>query len=112
MAWERRKRGTLYYTRTRRINGRQVREYCGCGQIGRLAAAEDEHRRLVQERQQRRRHEEQRQIEECERLLSAQATLCTRQMHIVFTAAGYHNHHNEWRKRRGTQGAEQKAVTD
>ena len=45
MSWEYRGKQGPYYTRTRSINGRIVREYIGAGLSGRLAAAEDEERR-------------------------------------------------------------------
>jgi hypothetical protein len=41
MSWERRGGRGLYYTRTRRVNGKVVREYFGAGPVGRVAAALD-----------------------------------------------------------------------
>src|SRR5262249_60923260 len=45
MPWESGPRGRPYYTRTRRENGRVIREYVGVGQEGQRAAEEDEARR-------------------------------------------------------------------
>jgi len=46
MAWE--QRGTRrYYSRTRRLNGRRVREYYGSGERAEQAAAEDEYRQAL-----------------------------------------------------------------
>ena len=48
MSWETRERGGPYYTRTRRVNGHQIREYVGGGILGQEAAeidAEERERR-------------------------------------------------------------------
>jgi hypothetical protein len=50
MGWDK-QRGRLYYSRTRRVNGRFVRQYFGRGPEAYQAAAEDARRRW--ERQQR-----------------------------------------------------------
>jgi len=46
MGWERRKRGGLYYTRSRKVSGRVVREYVGGGLAGHLAAQMDDNERM------------------------------------------------------------------
>ncbi len=98
MAWEQRTRGSLYYTRSRRLGGRVVREYIGTG-----AAAEAIARLDSQERERRQRvevlwQEERARYDEADAALRAYCRVCDELEERELTAAGYHRHHGgEWR---------------
>jgi hypothetical protein len=99
--WERRERGGLYYTRSRKVSGRVVREYVGGGLLGQLAARMDAKERRRREEEAAARKEEQERMEAltapveelCEGVeILARATLL---------ASGYRRHNRgEWRKKR------------
>lgn len=105
MGWETRDRGGRYYTRSRKVNGRVVREYVGGGLTGELAASQDARRR-----------EERAAAAAALRALEAQhAPLDDHTEELwemtglvirgALVLAGYHQHHRgEWRKRRGVCG--------
>jgi hypothetical protein len=97
MGWDRGR----YYTRSKKINGRVVREYIGTGEVAELVAQGD-----ALERQQREdeRAEEKAKRAELEALdapldeLDKLADLLARAALVV---AGFHQHkRGEWRKRR------------
>ncbi len=101
MAWEKRDRGGLYYTRSRKVDGQVVREYIGGGAWGELAAQMDALKRC------QRQEEVQALTEECKRIEALQTSLeelC--EAAEVFTratllAAGYRRHNRgEWRRKR------------
>jgi hypothetical protein len=101
MGWEKRERGGLYYTRTRKVGGRVVREYVGGGILGHLAALHD-----AQERQ--RREEEaalcKEERERLEALVAPVEDLCEA-TEILYRAAllsaGYRRHQRgQWRRKR------------
>ena len=101
MAWESRKRGGLYYTRSRREEGRVVREYVGGGLAGELAAEADRIGRERREAEDLRRRGE---LERLQALAAAvaeveEAARVLARAHLV--AAGYHRHKGEWRRVRG-----------
>ncbi len=105
--WEPRQRGGLYYTRSRKIAGRVVREYVGTGPLAELAAEID-----AEERWQR---EEQRQAwsEECDRMEALEKPieeLCEASeilARATLVAASYRQHNRgEWRKRRERRSEE------
>ena len=103
MAWETRQRGGRYYTRSKKINGRVIREYVGTGLVGELAAAADARARAEREAGKAAWRAE------CERIESA-LTPVEEFYDVVeifargsLILAGYHRHHRgEWRHRRGT----------
>jgi hypothetical protein len=64
MAWEKRERGGSYYTRSRKVNGRVVREYVGGGVLGEFAALMDAEVRLRREKEAAAWKEERERLEE------------------------------------------------
>jgi hypothetical protein len=98
MGWERGR----YYTRSRKVNGRVVREYIGGGEVGALVAQLD-----AIEREKRETDSQVARVT-AERLAAADAPLidfesqCDLLVRAVMLAAGFRRHHRgEWRKQRG-----------
>jgi hypothetical protein len=100
MAWERRERGGRYFTRSRRVQGRMVREYVGAGSLGEFAARTDA------EGRERRKAEAARgraEVERLEVLTAPVVELCEMvevlaRAHLI--AGGCYRHKGEWRRRR------------
>lgn len=100
MAWERRRNGTYYY-RTRKVQGRVIKEYVGIGPVAEIAAERDA---LAREA---RAEENETQRRERAALLATEVPLevFTDSLETLTRAslllAGYHRHHGgEWRRRR------------
>jgi nucleotide-binding universal stress UspA family protein len=101
MGWEKRDRGGLYYTRSRKVGGRVVREYVGGGTLGHLAALRDA--------QERKRREEEAALwkeerERLEALVAPVEQLCEATeilYRATLVAAGFRRHQRgEWRRQR------------
>lgn len=100
MAWETRERGDRYYTRSKRVNGRVVREYVGTGDQAELEALEDERRR---EERVKERLEFQAMRDEAEGLDGAFRDLdrvCAEAIAETLASEGFHQHKGQWRRRR------------
>ncbi len=101
MGWEGRARGGRYYTRSKRIAGRVVREYIGTGEAAEAMADVDS-----LEREQRRQEALEWQRERArygavDAALAAFCQACDEVLERELMAAGYHRHHRgEWRRRR------------
>ena len=102
MAWESRNGRGRYYTRSRKVNGRVVREYLGTGPHAELMAAIDAGRR---EERQAKAAAERLERENWWAKDAEVKTLCALAEALAarsLEAAGYHRHkRGEWRRRRG-----------
>src|SRR5438128_3545773 len=99
MAWEKRRRGGRYYTRSRKVGGRVVREYVGSGFIGELAAARDAQAR----RARRRRDAEWAALRDRLEGYESKSGAFDRAVAVLTRSAlmlaGYHRHHRGARRR-------------
>jgi hypothetical protein len=101
MGWDFHRGGRKYYTRSRRVQGRVVRQYLGRGEVGELAAAADACRRA----QSRRQAEEQRvaraRWQAADQLLRELVGGVALLVRAALLVAGYRQHaRGEWRRRR------------
>src|SRR5215208_3958222 len=100
MAWERRKRGGLYYIRSKKIGGQVVREYVGSGPLADLVAEVDNLNRQRREEQAKARREERKQLDALEAPVEELCEAAEVLAQVALYAAGYHLHNRgEWRKR-------------
>jgi hypothetical protein len=105
MSWETRGNSGRYYTRSRKVDGRIIREYIGTGLLAELSAQQDADERV------QRLAERERLQQEAARWAAATVPLMELSQMLdgltaaALIAAGYHQHHRgAWRKRRhGTQ---------
>ncbi len=101
MAWESRRGAGRYYTRSRRINGRVIREYVGIGDKGEAAAAEDQQQRLARQEEKNHLAHFILQSSRHQRALDGIEHLGNLYLESILSGASYHLHRNaEWRKRR------------
>ena len=100
MGWERRRRGGLYYTRSKKVRGRVVREYVGGGLSGRLAALSDAERRAQLQAQAEAWRAERAYLESPDAALHMLCDTSDAMARGSLILAGYYRHHRgEWRKR-------------
>jgi hypothetical protein len=98
MAWNQGR----YYTRSRKVNGRVVREYIGGGEAGELAAQIDAANRADREAARDARRAEQARLKALDAPLNVLNDLADLLAHAALLAAGFHQHRRgNWRKRRG-----------
>ena len=99
MAWERRKRGGLYYTRSRKVGGRVIREYVGGGLTGHLAAQMDDNERMDRKSRAEKMRAELSHFEAIDTQVALLFDFAEALAQGSLMLAGYHRHHRgEWRK--------------
>ena len=102
MGWE--SRGSCrgrYYTRSKRANGRVVREYVGTGPVAELAAAADALRRADRRAAMEARRAEQASWRAALAPLMELSRVADLMARAALLAAGYHRHsRSSWRKKR------------
>jgi hypothetical protein len=101
MGWEKRERGGLYYTRSKKVDGRVMREYVGGGTLGHIAALQDAQESRLREEETALWKEERERLEALvapvEDLCEAAETL----YRAALLAAGFRRHQRgEWRRKR------------
>src|SRR5262249_23019262 len=90
------------YTRSRKVNGRVVREYVGSGRVGELVAQLDAIERQEREEARESRKAERAELEALDAPLDDLDALVNLLARAALLAAGFHQHkRGEWRRRRG-----------
>ena len=102
MSWEEREHSSnRYYTRSRRVGGRVLREYVGSGPIAEIAADLDVLQRIEAAMEREGLRQEVEEAQAIDLQLENLGKLSDLLVQVVFWPAGYHQHKGEWRKRRG-----------
>jgi hypothetical protein len=101
MAWETRKRGNRYYTRSIRCGNRIIRQYIGAGEDGLKAAAEDEEQRAERQAQRQALADHKQNWNAIDDTVAQLDNECRKLVYAGFVSAGYRCHkRGEWRKKR------------
>jgi len=101
MSWETRGGRGRYYTRSRRVNGRVIREYIGSGELAELIAEMDEILRIKRDAERAAWRAEKERLQRLEQPLEELDRICNLLVKTSLEAEGYYRHNRgEWRKRR------------
>ncbi len=109
MGWETRRGQGRYYTRSRKVNGRVVREYVGGGVLGELAARMDAEDRQRREEKAAAWREERERLEELAGLVDEFCEDVETMARAALLSAGFRRHNRgEWRKPRDRESSTEK----
>tara|TARA_R110002111_G_scaffold108086_1_gene166718 strand:- start:5816 stop:6124 length:309 start_codon:yes stop_codon:yes gene_type:complete len=100
MSWDQKNGKQKYYYRNKRVDGKPVKEYFGCGQKAAEAELRDQERRMKKQRDEQ--HWESRlfQVEQATCHTTELASFVTLVHSALLITSGYYLHKgHEWRKR-------------
>jgi hypothetical protein len=98
MGWE---KGGRYYTRSKKVDGRVVREYVGTGRVTELVAQMDAANRQDREDERAALRAERAELDALDARVEALCKTADLVARAALLAAGYHQHkRGEWRRRR------------
>jgi len=101
MAWETRKGTGCYYTRSKRVNGRVVREYIGTGTVAQMIAMLDGQSRRERDEERAARNARRAEFGRATALVDRSWEAVLGLTRAVLVSNGYYRHHRgEWRKKR------------
>jgi hypothetical protein len=100
VAWEKRKRGTRYYTRSKWKDGRVIREYIGSGPVAEILAQDDELKRLQREETTAFHKERRMRLQEGAAFIKELEEALEVLVRAELVAAGCHKRKGEWRRER------------
>ncbi|HLW63957.1 MAG TPA: hypothetical protein VKS79_01475 [Gemmataceae bacterium] len=89
-----------YYTRSKKVNGRVVREYIGAGEAGQLVARIDENERELKKAKRDAEHARRVKADALDASLDDFCKLAESLAHAALGVTGFHQHKGEWRKQR------------
>jgi hypothetical protein len=97
MAWEPRRNGRTYYYRSRRVQGRVVKEYMGGSEHGRQAAAADQAARDSRRQAERLHKEKNKDVDALVIQLNEFDKLIEQLVTCQLICSGWRQHHRQWR---------------
>lgn len=100
MGWESRATGGRYYTRSRRIDGRVVREYVGCGRKGELAALADAEHRAARDAERAAIRAERERVEAIDGAVTDLHRTVDQLTRGALLAAGFERYKRQWKHQR------------
>lgn len=103
MGWEKNGR---YYTRSRKVDGRVVREYIGGGDRGAIAARMDALQQKTRDWERDRWRLEKEDMKIVDSSVDRLCEIADIIAKAAMVAAGYHCYRGEWRRRRGQKKKE------